>query len=88
MVPMERGASACTVALLAALLALVTTSANTPRSPRQGAARTLAPRAFAPVPLGAVRPTGWMKTQLEAQVCISLSCSVSQLHPPLPIARR
>ena len=67
MVPMERGASACTVALLAALLALVTTSANTPRSPRQGAARTLAPRAFAPVPLGAVRPTGWMKTQLEAQ---------------------
>ena len=43
-VPVGRGASAPTAALLAALLAPVAAGANSPRPPRQGAARTLAPR--------------------------------------------
>ena len=30
-------------------------------------ARTLAPRAYEPVPLGKTKPQGWMKTQLDAQ---------------------
>ena len=31
------------------------------------AARTLAPRVYLPTPLGATRPKGWMKSQLDAQ---------------------
>jgi hypothetical protein len=75
---MECGArpSACAVALLAALLALVPATAGSQQPPTRGAAaRMLAPRAFAPVPLGRIRPSGWMKTQIHAQVHMLLSAA-------------
>ena len=52
--------------MTATILALCCT-ATANGIPLLAAQRSLAPRAFEPLPTGATKPLGWMKTRLDAQ---------------------
>eukprot|EP01051_Picozoa_sp_SAG22_P002132 SAG22_NODE_93_length_20834_cov_27.179503_10_plen_363_part_00 len=54
-------------ALLLILAAGAASAAPHSHQDHARAPRTLAPRAYLPTPLGATRPLGWMKSQLDAQ---------------------